>query len=603
MNSILQYILYTAILIALAVPLGGYIKRVMEGERTFLSPLLSPLERGIYRLTGLSFEEEMTRKQYAASVVAFSAAGFLFLYLLQRLQGVLPGNPRGFGAVPWDLALNTTASFVTNTNWQAYAGEATLSYLSQALGLTVQNFVSAATGIAVLFALIRGFNRVHADTLGNFWTDMTRIMVHILLPVNLVIAVMLLAGGVVQNLNPPVSVPLLEPIAVLENGEIIENAKIDLKTETVTQNGNIVENANIVTKQFVPGGPAAGQIAIKQSGTNGGGFMGTNSAHPLENPNAFTNMTEMLSILWIPVALCFTFGAAVKDKKQGIAIFMAMFLFLVVSIGAIGISEQAATPQLAQNGAVDLTSAQQAGGNMEGKEARFGIASSATWAAFTTAASSGSVNSMHDSYTPIGGMVPMILMQLGEVVFGGVGCGLYGMLGFAILTVFIAGLMVGRTPEFLGKKIEPYEMKWAVLACLATPIAILLAGGIAAGVPAVMNSIQDDGAHGFSELLYAYTSAGGNNGSVFAGFDANTVFVNVSIALSMLFARFLPILSILAIAGSLARKKKIPASAGTLSTSDAMFVFLLIVIVLLIGALSFFPALALGPLAEYFSAM
>lgn len=503
----------------------------------------------------------------------------------------------------WDLAFNTSASFITNTNWQAYSGESTLSYLTQALGLTVQNFVSAATGIAVLFALIRGFIKVKSSGLGSFWVDLTRIVVHILLPLNLVISLLLVGGGVIQNLKSAETVSLVEPIAVSAEGEILEDAVIDLDTETVTVDGEIVSDAQIVTEQFVPMGPAASQVAIKQTGTNGGGYMGVNSAHPLENPNAFTNLIEMISILLIPAALCFTFGSAVKNKKQGVAIFMAMFLCLVVALGCIAVTEQVGTPQLAQNGAVNMSMAEQAGGNMEGKETRFGIAGSSTWAAFTTAASNGSVNSMHDSYTPLAGMVTMLLMQLGEVVFGGVGCGLYGMLAFAILTVFIAGLMVGRTPEFLGKKIEPYEMKWSVLVCLATPIAILVGSGLAAVVPSVMDSLHNGGAHGFSEMLYAYSSCGGNNGSAFAGFNGNTVFLNVSLGLVMLFARFLPIIGTLAIAGSLAGKKKIATTAGTLSTTNGMFVFLLIVVVLLIGALSFFPALALGPLAEFFGSI
>ena len=419
---------------------------------------------------------------------------------------------------------------------------------------------------------------------------------------NLVIAMCLVGGGVIQNLQPAEAVSLVEPIAVSADGEVIENAEIDLETNTVTVDGKKVENAEIVTEQFVPMGPAANQVAIKQSGTNGGGYMGVNSAHPLENPNGFTNLIEMLSILLIPAALCFTFGRAVKNKKQGIAIFMSMFICLVIALTAIAVSEQAATPQLAQDG-VNISMVDQSGGNMEGKETRFGIATSSTWAAFTTAASNGSVNSMHDSYTPLGGMVTMLLMQLGEVIFGGTGCGLYGMLAFAILTVFISGLMVGRTPEFLGKKIEPYEMKWAVLVCLATPIAILVGSGIAAIVPSVADSLNNSGAHGFSEILYAYSSAGGNNGSAFAGFNANTVFLNVSLGLVMLFVRFLPVVGTLAIAGSLAGKKKIATTAGTLSTTNAMFVFLLIVIVLIVGSLSFFPVLALGPIAEFFQSI
>lgn len=601
MNTILQYILYLAILVILAIPLGAYIKKVMNGEKTFLSRLLTPCENAVYKVLHIQKDEQMNWKKYALSVLIFSGIGLVFLFLLQLLQGVLPGNPQGLGGVRWDLSFNTAVSFITNTNWQAYTGEATLSYLTQALGLTVQNFVSAATGIAVLFALIRGFIKVKTDGLGSFWVDMTRIVIHILIPLNLVISLCLVGGGVIQNLKPAETVSLVEPVAVSAQGDILEGAEIDLAAGTVKVDGKEVEGAQIVTKQFVPMGPAASQVAIKQSGTNGGGYMGTNSAHPLENPNAFTNLIEMLALLLIPAALCFTFGRSIQNKKQGVAIFMAMFICLVVALGCVAASEQLATPQLAQNGAVDLSTIGQAGGNMEGKETRFGIAASSTWATFTTAASNGSVNAMHDSFTPLGGMVPMLLMQLGEVIFGGVGCGLYGMLAFAILTVFIAGLMVGRTPEFLGKKIEPYEMKWSVLVCLATPIAILVGSGIAAVVPEVAESLANGGAHGFSEMLYAFTSAGGNNGSAFAGFNANTVFLNIALGLCMLFARFLPIIGTLAIAGSLAGKKKIATTAGTLSTTNAMFVFLLIFVVLLVGALSFFPALALGPLAEFFS--
>ena len=603
MMNVIQYILYLAVLVTLAVPLGAYIKKVMNGEKTFLSRVLTPCENLVYKVMRVDKEEQMTWKKYAASVLIFSGIGLVFLFLLQLLQGVLPGNPQGLPGVKWDLAFNTSASFVSNTNWQAYSGESTLSYLTQALGLTVQNFVSAATGIAVLFALIRGFVKVKSTGLGSFWVDLTRVTVHLLIPLNLVISLMLVGSGVIQNLKGAETVSLVEPIAVSADGELLENAVIDMDARTVTVNGGLVADAQIVTEQFVPMGPAASQIAIKQTGTNGGGYLGVNSAHPLENPNAFTNLIEMISILLIPAALCFTFGLAVKNKKQGIVIFMAMFLCLCVALGCIAVNEQAGMPQLAQNGAVNISTVNQAGGNMEGKETRFGIAASSTWAAFTTAASSGSVNSMHDSYTPLGGMITMLLMQLGEVIFGGVGCGLYGMLAFAILTVFIAGLMVGRTPEFLGKKIEPYEMKWSVLVSLATPIAILVGSGIAAAVPSVMDSLNNGGAHGFSELLYAYSSAGGNNGSAFAGFNANTVFLNVSLGLAMLFARFLPVIGTLAIAGSLAGKKKIATTAGTLSTTNAMFVFLLIFVVLLIGALSFFPALALGPLAEFFSSI
>jgi K+-transporting ATPase ATPase A chain len=603
MSAVIQYVLYLVVLVVLAIPLGSYMKKVMDGEKTFLSRILTPCENAVYKVMRVDKNEQMNWKKYLVSVLIFSGIGLVFLFLLQLLQGVLPWNPQKLPGIKWDLSFNTASSFVTNTNWQAYTGESTLSYLTQALGLTVQNFVSAATGIAVLFALIRGFIKVKSEGLGSFWVDMTRIVIHILIPLNIVISLMLVGGGVIQNLKGAETVSLVEPIAADAEGNILEDAVIDLETNTVTVDGEVVEDADIITEQFVPMGPAASQVAIKQSGTNGGGYMGVNSAHPLENPNAFTNIVEMISLLLIPAALCFTFGKSLKNKKQGVAIFMAMFICLVIALGIVAFAEQGATPQLEQNGAVDVSMVDQAGGNMEGKEARFGIATSSTWAVYTTAASNGSVNSMHDSYTPFGGMIPMLLMQLGEVVFGGTGCGLYGMLAFAILTVFIAGLMVGRTPEFLGKKIEPREMKWAVVVCLATPIAILVGSGIAAALPETMDSLNNGGAHGFSEVLYAYSSCGGNNGSAFAGFNANTVFLNVSLGIVMLFVRFVPIIGTLAIAGSLAGKKKLAVTAGTLSTTNPMFVFLLILIVLLVGALSFFPALALGPIAEFFQSI
>lgn len=598
---IIQYVMYFIALIVLAIPMGAYIKKVMNGEKTFLSRLLIPCEKAVYKVMRIDSQEEMNWKKYTLSVFVFSFIGFVFLFLLQLLQSFLPGNPQGLSGVQWDLSFNTAVSFITNTNWQAYTGESTLSYLTQILGLTVQNFVSAATGMAVLFALIRGFMKVESKGLGSFWVDITRTIIHILIPLNLVISVLLVAGGVIQNFEPAQTVSLVEPIAINVKGEIIENAKIDISSKIVTVNGKTIPGAKIITEQFVPMGPAASQVAIKQTGTNGGGYLGVNSAHPLENPNAYTNFIEMISILLLPAALCFAFGSMIKNKKQGIAIFSAMAICLILAMGSIAVSEQYATPQLAQNGQVDISMVEQPGGNMEGKESRFGMASSVTWAAYTTAASNGSVNSMHDSYTPIGGMVTMLLIQLGEVIFGGVGCGLYGMLAFAILTVFIAGLMVGRTPEFLDKKIEPYEMKWAVVVCLATPVAILIGSGIAAVLPSTVDSLKNTGAHGFSEVLYSYSSCGGNNGSAFAGFNANTVFFNISLGLVMLFARFVPIVGTLAIAGQLVQKKKIAVTAGTLSTTNGMFVFLLIFIILLIGALSFFPALALGPLAEFFS--
>lgn len=605
MSTVLQYILYLAILVGLAIPLSFYINKAMNGEKTFLSRILTPCENAVYKVMRIDKNEQMNWKKYLVSVLAFSGIGLVFLFLLQLMQGFLPGNPQGLAGVKWDLSFNTAVSFVTNTNWQAYSGESTLSYLSQSLGLTVQNFVSAATGIAVLYALIRGFMKVKSVGLGSFWVDLTRVTIHVLIPLNLVLAIALVGGGVVQNLKPAQEVDLLEPIAVSAEGDILDNAQIDASAGTVTVDGQSVEGAQIITKQFVPMGPAASQIAIKQTGTNGGGYFGVNSAHPLENPNPFTNLLEMTSLLLIPVALCFSFGKAVKNKKQGIAIFMAMFICMLIALSVVAVNEQAATPQLAQNGMVDISQVGQAGGNMEGKETRFGIATSSTWAVYTTSASNGSVNSMHDSYTPLGGMITMLLMQLGEVIFGGVGCGLYGMLAFAILAVFIAGLMVGRTPEFLGKKIEPYEMKWAVVVCLATPVAILIGSGIAAVWPTLpeQSLITNTGIHGFSEILYAFSSAGGNNGSAFAGFNANTMFANLSLGLVMLFVRFMPIIGILAIAGSLVGKKRIATTAGTLSTTNAMFVFLLIFVVLLVGALSFFPALALGPIAEFFSSI
>ena len=574
MNAVLQYGLYLVILMVLAIPLGKYISKVMDGEKVFLSKVLVPVENFIYKIMRIDKKEDMTWKKYAVSVVSFSIFGFIILFLLNVLQGVLPLNPEGVDGTTAHLAFNTTSSFVTNTNWQAYSGESGLSYLTQMLGLTVQNFVSAATGIAVLFALIRGFTRVKEKGIGSFWVDLTRSILYVLIPLSIVVTLGLASQGVVQNFSAYQEVELLQPITL--------------------------EDGTVITKQVVPQGPAASQIAIKQLGTNGGGFFGVNSAHPLENPTIFSNMLEMISLLLIPAALCFSFGRSIKDKKQGRAIFLAMFIMLVVALSIVAVSEANATPQLAQSGMVDVSTVGQAGGNMEGKESRFGIVTSSTWATFTTAASNGSVNSMHDSYTPLGGMITMLQMQLGEVIFGGVGCGLYGMLAFAIVAVFIAGLMVGRTPEYLGKKIEPYEMKMAMLVCLATPIAILVSSGIASLIPEVAESLNNGGAHGFSEMLYAYSSAGGNNGSAFAGFGANTPFINITIGIVMLFARFVPLIGTLAIAGSLVQKKKVAVSVGTLSTHNALFIGLLIFVVLLVGALSFFPALALGPIAEFF---
>lgn len=578
MNVALQMIIYCVILVVLAIPLGSYMGKVMNGERVFLSRLLLPVENLIYRVLRIDKEEEMGWKKYSVCTAVFSVMSLAVLWAILCFQNLLPLNPQGMGGMSWHLGFNTASSFTTNTNWQAYSGESSLSYFSQMIGLNFQNFVSAAVGIVVLFALIRGFVRVKERGLGNFYTDMTRTVLYILIPLSVVVSLAIASQGVPQTFKQYDEVQLVEPVVVEQ------------------EDGTAAE----VTKGVVPLGPAASQIAIKQLGTNGGGFWGNNSAHPFENPTPLSNLFEMISLLLIPAGLCFTFGRNVKDKRQGVAVFLAMFIMLAAALAIVGCSEQAGTPQIAQDGAVYMGTEGQAGGNMEGKETRFGIATSGTWAVFTTAASNGSVNSMHDSYTPFGGLVPMLLMQLGEVVFSGTGCGLYGMLGFAILTVFIAGLMVGRTPEYLCKKIEPFEMKMAVLVCLATPVAILVGSGIATLLPSTHDSLNNPGAHGLSEVLYAYSSAGGNNGSAFAGFNANTPFLNVSIGLIMLFVRFLPMFATLAIAGSLAAKKKVAVSSGTLPTHNAMFIFLLIFVVLLVGALSFFPALSLGPVAEFF---
>ena len=578
MNVALQMIIYCVILVVLAIPLGSYMGKVMNGERVFLSRLLLPVENLIYRVLRIDKEEEMGWKKYSVCTAVFSVMSLAVLWAILCFQNLLPLNPQGMGKMSWHLGFNTAASFTTNINWQAYSGESSLSYFSQMIGLNFQNFVSAAVGIVVLFALIRGFVRVKERGLGNFYTDMTRTVLYILIPLSVVVSLAIASQGVPQTFKQYDEVQLVEPVVVEQ------------------EDGTAAE----VTKGVVPLGPAASQIAIKQLGTNGGGFWGNNSAHPFENPTPLSNLFEMISLLLIPAGLCFTFGRNVKDKRQGVAVFLAMFIMLAAALAIVGCSEQAGTPQIAQDGAVYMGTEGQAGGNMEGKETRFGIATSGTWAVFTTAASNGSVNSMHDSYTPFGGLVPMLLMQLGEVVFGGTGCGLYGMLGFAILTVFIAGLMVGRTPEYLCKKIEPFEMKMAVLVCLAPPVAILVGSGIATLLPSTHDSLNNPGAHGLSEVLYAYSSAGGNNGSAFAGFNANTPFLNVSIGLIMLFVRFLPMFATLAIAGSLAAKKKVAVSSGTLPTHNAMFIFLLIFVVLLVGALSFFPALSLGPVAEFF---
>lgn len=583
MSITVQYVGYLVVLVGLAAPLGVYISKVMDGERVFLTPLLAPCERAFYALLRIDPEENMGWKKYGKCIIFLSVLSVVTLMGMLIFQQHLPLNPMNYLGMSWDQAFNTAVSFVTNTNWQSYSGESSLSYFSQAFGLTVQNFVSTAVGMSGLFALIRGFRRVKARGLGSFWVDFTRSIVYVLIPLALVLSLLLVSQGVVQNLNPPKKTHLLEVTATAQSEKM--------------------------THRFEPMGPQASQIAIKQLGTNGGGFVGTNSASPQENPTILSNLLEMLSILLIPVALCFAFGRSVGAPKQGRALFIAMFIVLVIAMATIALAELRATPQLASGGAVAVQASgseqsggnAQARGNMEGKETRFGVAGSSAWAAFTTAASSGSVNAMHDSFTPLGGMVLMVLMQLGEVIFGGVGSGLYGMLGFVIFTVFIAGLMVGHTPEFLGKKIEPREMKMAVIVCLATPVTILIGSTFAALLPSTAQSLGNTGAHGFSELLYAFTSAGANNGSAFAGFDANTPFLNVSLAAVMLIARFMPLLATLAIAGSLVRKQKVAVNAGTLITTNALFITLLVIVITLVGALSFFPALALGPLAEHFS--
>jgi K+-transporting ATPase ATPase A chain len=567
-QGLLQLALYLAVLVLLVRPLGAYMAAVYEGRRTWLSPLLGPVERGIYRAAGVDPAAETDWKRYALAMLAFNVIGFLAVYLLQRLQGVLPLNPQDFGAVTPDSSFNTAVSFATNTNWQGYGGESTMSNLTQMLGLGVQNFVSAASGMAVLVALIRGFVRRQAGEIGNFWVDLTRSTLYILLPLSLVLAVALVAQGVVQSFAPYASAELVEP-------------------------------AGEVTEQVIPLGPAASQVAIKQLGTNGGGFFNVNSAHPLENPTPLSNFLEVLAILLIPAALCYTFGRMVGDRRQGWAVLAAMLvIFVPLLLGAYA-AEQAGNPQLTALGADQAPAAEQPGGNMEGKETRFGIANSALWATATTAASNGSVNSMHGSFTPLGGLVPMWLMQLGEVVFGGVGSGLYGMLMFAILAVFLAGLMVGRTPEYLGKKIEAYEVKMAAVALLVPCLAVLLGTAVASVIPQGTGSVLNPGSHGFSEILYAFSSAGNNNGSAFASLSANTPFYNLALGIAMWLSRYWIMIPVLAIAGSLAAKRATAVTAGTLPTHGPLFVVMLVGVVLMVGALTFLPALALGPIVEH----
>lgn len=584
MDELLEYGIYLALLVALAIPLSGYINKVMAGEKTLLGRVLVPVEGVVYRMIGVEKRENMGWKRYLVCALAFSAVSLLVLWIILMAQGALPFNPEGLPGQTWDLAFNTAVSFVTNTNWQAYSGESSLSYFSQAIGLTVQNFVTPAVGMAVLFALFRGMVAESSEGLGSFWVDVTRGVLYVFIPLCLVMSIVGIAQGMPENLSEYQEVDLVEPVGIDADGNAVsadDPAAVD-----------------IVDKQVVPMGPQASQVMIKQLGTNGGGYNGVNSASPLENPTPLTNIIQCIALLLVPVSLLFSFGRFVNDRKQGRAVFAAVFVLLVVALGIIAFFEQTGTPQLAQNGAVLMGTEGQSGGNMEGKEVRFGVTDSSLWAAFTTAASNGSVNSMHDSYTPIGGMVPMVLMQLGEVIGGGVGCGLYSLIGFVILTVFIAGLMVGRTPEYLGKKIGPKEMRMAVILCITTPFVILVGAAAMSLDPATAASLNNPGAHGFSEVLYTATSTGGNNGSAFAGFNANTPFINVVTGLEMLVNRFVPIAATCVLAGSLASRKKVATTAGTLSTSNAMLVFLLILIILLVGALTMFPALALGPIAE-----
>ena len=592
-NILVQIGLYFLVLLALAKPLGWYMARVYEAKPCGLDVVLGPIERALYRLSGIRPADEMDWKVYGLAMLLFNAAGLLLLYGLQRVQHLLPLNPAGLGIVAPDLAFNTAVSFATNTNWQAYGGETTLSYLTQMLGLTVQNFVSAATGMAVLVALIRGLARRSVQTIGNFWTDMIRSTLYILLPLAVLLALLLVSQGVVQTTSPYRTARLFQPVTydkpVMDaNGQPVMTEQSQPKTEPAT-----------TTEQVLAIGPAASQIAIKQLGTNGGGFFNVNSAHPFENPTPLSNFLEVLGILLTPAALCYTFGMMVGDTRQGWALLAAMTILLLCFIPLGLWAEQSGNPLLTNVGAHQQAEASQSGGNMEGKETRFGIANSVLWSAATTAASNGSVNSMHDSYTPLGGLVPLFLMQFGEVVFGGVGSGLYGMIVFAIIAVFIAGLMVGRTPEYLGKKIEPYEMKMASLLILIMPIVVLGFTAIATTTTAGTSSVLNPGAHGFSEILYAYTSQGNNNGSAFAGLNVNTPFYNVTGGVAMLISRFWLAVPTLALAGSLARKKLVPPSPGTLPTHTPLFVVLLIGVVIMVGALTFLPALALGPIVEH----
>jgi K+-transporting ATPase ATPase A chain len=594
-NGYLQLLAYGAILLAPVKPLGAYMARIFDGQPAFLNRIGAPLEAFLYRLCGVDPAREMRWTQYALALLVFNLLGAVTLYALQRLQSFLPLNPQGFAAVPQDLAFNTAAGFITTADWQSYAGEATLSYLVQMAGLSVQNFMAAASGMAVLLPLVRGFARQNADRVGNFWVDLTRGTLYILLPLSVILALALVSQGVVQTFAGYRSVPLAESIEY-------DSPKLDAQGQPIKDaQGNPVTERAIYKEQVLAVGPAASQVAIMELGSNGGGFFNANSAHPYENPTALSNFLELLAILLIPAALCYTFGKMVGDTRQGWAILTAMTLVFVVLLGVCVAAEQAGNPVLARLGVDQGSSLLQPGGNMEGKETRFGTVSSTLWATATTASGNGSVNSTLDSLTPIGGLVPMALIQLGEVIFGGVGSGLYGMLVFAIVTVFVAGLMIGRTPEYLGKTVEAFEMKMASIAVLIPSAVALLATAVAVSVEAGRVAVANPGAHGFSEILYAFCSAANNNGSAFAGLSTNTPFYNTALGLVILAGRFWVAVPVLALAGSLAAKKKRAVTAGTLPTHTPLFIAALIGIVLIIGGLTFFPALALGPIVEHLS--
>ncbi|HEF4777937.1 potassium-transporting ATPase subunit KdpA [Burkholderia multivorans] len=591
-NNLFQTLLFIVVLLAAAVPVARYLTAVMDGSSRVVR-VFAPLERVLYRVAGVDAGTEMNWKQYAIATIAFNALGALFLYALLRVQGMLPGNPQQFGAMTVDGAFNTAVSFVTNTNWQDYTPEQTVSYLTQMLGLTVQNFLSAATGIVVVIALIRGFARHTARTIGNFWVDLTRVTLYVLVPMAAIVAALLMSQGVIQNLKTYQDVPVLQ-------ASTYAAPKLDAQGNPVKDDkGNAVTVPTPLTKQTLAMGPVASQEAIKMLGTNGGGFFNANSAHPFENPTPFANFLQIFAILIIPAALCLVFGRMIGDRRQGVAVLAAMTVAFAVATGVELSAEQAGNPTLAALHVDQSTSVLQPGGNMEGKETRFGIAQTGIFTVATTAASCGAVDTMHDSLTPLGGLVPMLLMQLGEVVFGGVGSGLYGMLVFALLAVFVAGLMIGRTPEYVGKKIESYEMKMVSIVVLLTPLLVLVGTSIAVLVDAGRAGIANPGPHGFSEILYAFSSAANNNGSAFAGLTVGTPFYNWMTAIAMWFGRFGTIVPVLAIAGSLASKKRIAATSGTLPTHGPLFVVLLLGTVLLVGALTYVPALALGPGVEH----